>query len=132
MAQKKQIALRKKALISQMAQSREDISQGRKILKEKLNFKKQVSSVLRHKPKAIFAGSAVVGLATTLILRRPRKSSKKTRKTLIQMTLGWILTLLKPTAKKWLKNSIKTYAIGQLSQLAQNRHGTLSEPKNRS
>lgn len=115
-----------------MAKSRKSITQGRGMLKDKLNVKKQVFALVRRKPKALFAGSAVAGLATTLLLRRPRKSRKKERKTLSQMLFSWIFLLLKPTAKKWIQKSLKTYAIGQLNNFTQKRQNapmeTSSEP----
>lgn len=125
MARKKQIALRKQELISQMAESRDAIDRGRSAIKEKLNVKKQVTSLVRRKPKAVFAGSAVVGLIATLMLRRPRKSRDKKGKTLSKMITGWAFLLIKPAAKKWLTKSLKTYAIGKLKGISKRQQPQL-------
>ncbi len=118
MARKKQVALRKQELISQMAHSRETITLGRAAVKDKLNVKKQVTSLVRRKPKAVFAGSAVAGLLGTMILRRPRKRREKVKKPRSNFLLGLLMLLIKPAAKKWLTKSLKSYAISKLSNLA--------------
>ena len=119
MARKEQIARRKQELINQMADSREAIDQGRTAIKEKLNVKRQISSLIRSKPKVAFAGAAVAGLLGTSILRRPRKATTKKKKTLSNLITGGAMLFIKPAAKKWLKNSLKTYAVNKLSSLTQ-------------
>ena len=129
MAQKKQIALRKQQLIAQLAESRQAIDHGRSALKEKLNVKKQVGSLIKRKPKAAFASAAVAGLATTLLLRRPRKNKQKNKKARKSKLLGWAVVLLKPTAKKWIKKRAKTYLLAKLNPLARPRQPQFSPPQ---
>lgn len=118
MAQKKQIALRKQELIAQLADSRVVIDQGRAQLKDKLNVKKQVQGLMQRKPKQLLIGSAVTGLAATILLRRPKqKKGSKIRKSFAKILFGWLLLLLKPTAKRWLIDVAKKTAIAQVNSL---------------
>jgi len=130
MAQKKQIALRKQALITQLAESRQAIGQSRTVMRDKLNVKKQVTSLVKRKPKAMFAGSAILGLLATLLLRR--KNKKKTKKPVKKLITGWALMLAKPAAKKWVKKRVKSYAIGKLRSTLLRRQGQLAETHHQS
>jgi len=129
MAQKKQIALRKQEIIAQLAESREAIDHGRTAIKEKLNVKNQVSSLLKRKPKAVFAGSAVAGLAATLLLRSKRKKKVKAKKPLNALLLGWTIKALKPSVKKWLTKSVKTYLIGKVSSVSRRKPAQLADTR---
>ena len=101
MANKKQIAQRKQELVAQLADNRQSITRGREALKQKLQVKPLLHKLFTRKPKSLFAGSAVAGLAAALFLRRPRKAKKVTQsKNLI--LLGWLLSIMKPAAKAWL------------------------------
>ncbi len=114
MASKKQVTLRKKELIAQLATNRQSISRGREVLKEKLQVKKQLRKFIIKKPKAIFAGSLVAGIAATILIRRPRKI-KKSSKTTQQVLLGWGLALIKPALKAWLTSRVKKMAAERIA-----------------
>ena len=101
MANKKQIAQRKQELVAQLSDSRQAITRGREALKQKLQVKPLLHKLFTRKPKSLFAGSAVAGLATALFLRRPRKV-KKVPQSRNLILLGWILSIMKPAAKAWL------------------------------
>jgi len=101
MANKKQIAQRKQELVAQLSDSRHAITRGREALKQKLQVKPLLHKLFTRKPKSLFAGSAVAGLATALFLRRPRKV-KKAPQSRNLILLGWILSIMKPAAKAWL------------------------------
>lgn len=122
MAQKKQVALRKKELVAQLAKSRKSITRAREEiragLKQKLQIKNQLKRLITRKPKALFAGSVLAGLTATLLLRRPRKSPKKPPLTPRQMLLAWLLSLLKPAAKAWLVSRAKKLAADQIEARA--------------
>ena len=118
MASKKQVSLRKKELIAQLATNRQSISRGREVLKEKLQVKKQLRKFIVKKPKAIFAGSLVAGLAATILLRRPRKV-KKSSKTTQQILLGWGLSLIKPALKAWILTRVKKIATERITTRVQ-------------
>jgi len=113
MANKKQIAQRKQELVAQLSDSRQAITRGREALQKSLKQKLQVKSLLHklftRKPKSLFAGSAVAGLATALFLRRPRKI-KKVPQSRNLILLGWILSIMKPAAKAWLITRAKEAA----------------------
>jgi hypothetical protein len=113
MANKKQIAQRKQELVAQLSDSRQAITRGRetlqKSLKQKLQVKPLLHKLFTRKPKSLFAGSAVVGLATALFLRRPRKI-KKVPQSRNLILLGWILSIMKPAAKAWLVTRAKEAA----------------------
>jgi hypothetical protein len=113
MANKKQIAQRKQELVAQLSDSRQAITRGRetlqKSLKQKLQVKPLLHKLFTRKPKSLFAGSAVVGLATALFLRRPRKI-KKVPQSRNLILLGWILSIMKPAAKAWLITRAKEAA----------------------
>lgn len=122
MAKKKQVALRKQELIAQLADSRVLIDQGRSQLKEKLNVRKQFRGLMQRKPKQLLIGSAVTGLAATLLLRRPKKvKAVKVRKPFTKILLGWLLIAIKPAAKKWLIDFAKKAAVAQVNSLNQRR-----------
>ncbi len=114
MAQKKQIALRKQALVTQLAGSRQAISNEKAALKGHLQVKKQIRTLALKKPKALFVGSLAAGLLVTLLLKRPRKA-KKSALTSKQMILAWGLALLKPAAKSWLVSRAKGIAANQIA-----------------
>ena len=101
MANKKQIAQRKQELVAQLSNHRKAMTQGREALKQKLQVKPLLHKLFTRKPKALFAGSAVIGLATAIFLRRPRHV-KKAPKSRNLIMLGWILSILKPVAQAWL------------------------------
>lgn len=101
MANKNQIAQRKQELVAQLSDNRQAITRGRKALKQKLQVKPLLHKLFTRKPKSLFAGSAVAGLATALFLRRPRKA-KKSPQSRNLILLGWILSIVKPAAKAWL------------------------------
>jgi len=101
MANQKQIAQRKQELVAQLSDNRQAITRGREALKQKLQVKPLLHKLFTRKPKSLFAGSAVVGLATALVLRRPRKV-KKAPQSRNLILLGWILSIMKPAAKAWL------------------------------
>ncbi len=112
MAQQEQLDRRKRELVNQLASSRKAITRGREELKEKLQLKQLLKKLISNKPKSLFAGSAVAGLAGALFLRRPRKVKKAPQSTRI-ILLGWILTLLKPAAKAWIVARAKEAATHQ-------------------
>lgn len=101
MANKKQIAQRKQELVAQLSHKRQSITRGREELKQKLQVKPLLHKLFTRKPKSLFAGSAVAGLAVALFLRRPRKA-KKAPQSRNLILLGWLLSIMKPAAKAWL------------------------------
>jgi len=115
MDHQKQIAVHKRELVTQLSNSRRSITQSRDALqkqfKEQLQPKQLLGKLLSKKPKALFAGSAVAGLAAALFLRRPRKTKKATPQSTRLVLLGWILSLLKPAAKAWIITRAKEAAI---------------------
>ncbi len=135
MANKKQITQRKQELVLQLAKSRESISQTQQevqqSIKEKLQFKAQAKRMVsnafsrftKRKPKStkMIAGSALLGLAAALFVRRPKRSSKnqsvqpviyqsQVPKSTRVVILGWLLTLIKPAAKSWILTHVKELA----------------------
>ena len=79
MADKKQIAqtlARKHELVAQLATNRISISHRRHEITGKLKPKNLVRNLFTRKPKTIFAGSVLASLLTTLLIRRPKKTSK--------------------------------------------------------
>ncbi|BDS06125.1 hypothetical protein NT6N_11650 [Oceaniferula spumae] len=122
MAKKEQIALRKQALVAQLADSRQMIDLGRAELKEKLQVKKQFRRLIDKKPKQVFYGALVSGLAATLMLKGSRKKKKsKVRKSFFRLLIGWVLLALKPIGKSYLLNLSKTMAVAQMKSLTQPR-----------
>jgi len=122
MANKEQITRRKLELVAQLATQRSAITQSRNAfqekVQEKLQFKVQakqfLSKLISKKPKSLFAGSAVAGLAAALFLRRPRKVQiKKAPQSTRVLMLGWILALIKPAAKAWIIARAKEHAATQ-------------------
>ncbi|MBT8037506.1 MAG: hypothetical protein KJO21_08170 [Verrucomicrobiae bacterium] len=126
MAQKKQVALRKQELTAELANSRQAISKGRKAIKGQLQVKKQLRQWITRKPKAVFASSIGAGLLATLLLKRPRKAAKPSKKP-SHMLLGWILALLKPAIKTWLVTRVKTLATEQVAARIQ-QEKTINTP----
>ncbi len=127
MASKKQIAQRKKELTARLADTRRSITREREVLREKLRVKTQVRNFLVKKPKTLFAGSLIVGLLATLLLRRPRHP-RRASKTTAQMLFSWILALLKPAAKAWFITRAKKIASTQIATRA--RHDQALESFN--
>jgi len=122
MAHKEQIARRKQELVAQLATNRCAITRSRDALQERLQKKLQIkvqakqllAKLISKKPKSLFAGSAVAGLATALILRRPRKEkAKKSPQSTRVLMLGWLLALIKPAAKAWIITRAKEHAATQ-------------------
>lgn len=101
MAKQQQINLRKRELVQQLADSRQAISQSRRSLQQRLQIKNILQELIAKKPKTLFAGSAVAGLAATLFLRRPRKAPKA-RQPLSLALLGALFTLIKPALQAWI------------------------------
>ena len=124
MAPKKQItevAARKSELVAQLASNRQSIAESRKALTTKLKPKNLVRSVLSRKPKALFTGSVLVSLVTTMLIRRPKKSKKvAATKSSKQILLTWSLSLIKPVAKMWLINLAKQLAAEKMSRSSGN------------
>lgn len=118
MVNKKQIAQRKQELVAQLSDQRQSITRGREALQQKLQVKPLLHKIFTRKPKSIFAGSAVAGLAAALLLRRPRKA-KKVQPSRNLILLGWILSIMKPAAKAWLvaraKEAATQPAVAQLA-----------------
>lgn len=100
MAQQEQLIRRKQELVAQLAEHRKSITQHRLKLTEQLQVKQLVKKLFISKPKSIFAGSAVAGLAAALFLRRPHRA-KKSPQSMSLVLLGWTLSLLKPAAQAW-------------------------------
>ena len=109
MAHKEQIARRKRELVDQLADHRKSITRSRCKIKEQLQVKQLIRKLFTTKPKSLFAGSAVAGLAAALFLRRPRRS-KKTPQSMSLVLLGWTLSLLKPAAQAWVMARAKEAA----------------------
>ena len=120
MARKKQIteaAARKQELVAQLASNRQSISQSKQAFTSKLKPKNLVRTIFTRKPKAIFAGSVLASLMTTLLIKRPKKSQKVAApKTSKQILLTWGLSLMKPLAKAWLINLAKQLAAERMNR----------------
>ncbi len=120
MARKKQIteaAARKQELVAQLASNRQSISQSKQAFTSKLKPKNLVRTIFTRKPKAIFAGSVLASLMTTLLIKRPKKSQKVAApKTSKQILLTWGLSLMKPLAKAWLLNLAKQLAAQRMNR----------------
>ncbi|MDG1358545.1 MAG: hypothetical protein P8P36_10160 [Akkermansiaceae bacterium] len=120
MARKKQIteaAARKQELVAQLASNRQSISQSKQAFTSKLKPKNLVRTIFTRKPKAIFAGSVLASLMTTLLIKRPKKSQKVAApKTSKQILLTWGLSLMKPLAKAWLINLAKQLAAQRMNR----------------
>lgn len=120
MARKKQIteaAARKQELVAQLASNRQSISQSKQAFTSKLKPKNLVRTIFTRKPKAIFAGSVLASLMTTLLIKRPKKSQKVAApKTSKQILLTWGLSLMKPLAKAWLLNLAKQLAAERMNR----------------
>ena len=100
MAQQEQLNRRKRELVDQLADHRKSITRSRRKLTEQLQVKQLIRKLFTTKPKSLFAGSAVAGLAAAMFLRRPRRA-KKTHQSMSLILLGWTLSLLKPAAQAW-------------------------------
>ncbi|MGB2402590.1 MAG: hypothetical protein ACPIA7_04185 [Akkermansiaceae bacterium] len=122
MAQKKQIteaAARKSELVAQLASNRQSIAESKQALTTKLKPQNLARSIFTRKPKAIFAGSVLAGLMTTMLIKRPRNSKKvAAAKSSKQILFAWSLSLIKPVAKMWLINLAKRLATEQMSRSA--------------
>jgi len=133
MAQKEQINRRKQELVRQLTEQRNAITHSRDALQAKMQEKLQIKTqakqffgqLISKKPKSLFAGSAVAGLAAALFLRRPRKVKiKKAPQSTRVLLLGWILTLIKPTVKAWIVTRAKEHAANQAAYCANPRIST--------
>lgn len=117
MAAKKQINQRKRELVNQLAGSRRLITHGQSELKQALSFKQQATSLVKRKPKAVFIGSVIAGLALTMLFRRRRTTTVvKTKRTTSQMLLSWALTFARPAMKSWVVARAKEMATGRHAQ----------------
>ncbi len=117
MAERKNITdprARKQELVQRLARSRRTISHGRTVIKGRLQVKNQLNRLVRKRPKAIFAGCVAAGLATTLLLKRPRKTKKTAPKSAGLVLLGWLLALAKPAARAWLIARAKQFAADRI------------------
>jgi len=124
MAEAKQVttpAERKQELVAQLASARQTVSRGKRELTASLKPRNLIGKLIKRKPKALFAGSLVGGLACTVLLKRPKKSSKSSPpKTAGQILLTWILSMLKPAAKAWLVARAKKIALERATRIRQN------------
>ena len=115
MGKKQEITRRKQELVTGLAKNRVLITAGKIQLKEKLSVKRQISRVIKRRPKVLFAGSLAVGLVATLLLTRKKAPAKPKASTKGTVLIGWTLSLLKPTAKAWLISRAKAIAANKLA-----------------
>lgn len=83
-------------------------------LKHKLDVPSRVKHSLKSHPTGWLFGSLASGLAASLLFRRggSPKSPKK-RRSFPVATLGLILTLVRPFAKVWATDLLKSYLLGE-------------------
>ncbi|MGJ8675966.1 MAG: hypothetical protein ACSHX0_00470 [Akkermansiaceae bacterium] len=119
MAKKQQIALRKQELVSHLASSRLIIRNGKNTIQSGLSPKKNLQSLfskpLFKKPQIKVAGSVLLGLLVSLLLKRRRKFFSKKSKSKKFILLGWAISLLKPTLKSLLMKQVKAQISKQIA-----------------
>ena len=97
------------------------------LLKQRLDVPARIRGSLKEHPAGWLLGSLASGLAASLLLRlRPRPAEKKHRSVPLTL-LGLTLTAVRPMAKIWLTDQVKSYLTGQSRTPATS--STQSSPK---
>ncbi len=123
MASKKQIAARqqrKRELSDQLAISRETINLSRDLVKEAVDVKKKLKRVILQNQTKVALGSALIGLAGSMLFFRKEKTEQSHKKGVS----GWVKKLIIGFAIKKAKNvaldkakQVLIHKIQQRSQL---------------
>lgn len=97
-------------LIRRIGQSRSAVDHHARTLRDKLDVPTRIKSSLNSNPLAWFGGSVGVGLLTSWILRRPKKTQK--RRGWSGLLLGTLFTLAKPTVQSVITSELQRRFIG--------------------
>lgn len=125
---------RKQELLSQLANSRRQLTSARSQLKGQLHPKAQLTSLVSKNPKKVLIGTAVLGLIMTSLFR-PKGSHRNLerqlgkvlesnkalghkipKKGVIITLLGWGVSLAKPSIQSWLTTKASSFATQQMNQ----------------
>jgi hypothetical protein len=99
-------------------------------LKRRLDVPARIRGSLNSHPTGWLVGSAVSGLAASLIFRRRPVVSGKKRKSLPLAILGLTLTAVRPLAKVWLTDQLKGYLTRPSADpLSRRAPGTNTSPE---
>lgn len=83
------------------------------LLKQRLDVPARIRDSLKEHPTGWLFGSLVSGLAASLLLRvKPRPAENKHRGLPLSL-LALTLTAVRPMAKVWLTDRVKSYLIGR-------------------
>jgi hypothetical protein len=81
-------------------------------LKQRLDVPSRIRGSLKSHPTGWLVGSAVSGLAASLMFRRRPIVTEKKRKSFPLAILGLTLTAVRPLAKVWLTDQLKSHLAG--------------------
>lgn len=91
------------------------------LLKQRLDVPARIRGSLKEHPAGWLLGSLASGLAASLLLRlKPRRPAEKKHRGLPLTLLGLTLTAIRPIAKVWLTDQVKSYLTGQTRAVAAN------------
>lgn len=101
-------------LIRLGADARAQLGRDAADLQRKLDVPARVRDSLRSNPAGWLGGSAVAGLAASLLFRRKKKTVKAVKKkTLAALLLGLVANALTPLLKIWLTGQLKQFLAKQ-------------------
>lgn len=111
-------------LIRLSAASRMRLSQDVATFRQRMDVPGRVLHALRSHPVGWIGGSAMAGLAATLLLRRGT-AKRKSRRGLRGLLFSLALSTIRPIVKTWLNARLKQCVLAQL-----NPAGTSRRPSN--
>ncbi|MES2475410.1 MAG: hypothetical protein V4640_06495 [Verrucomicrobiota bacterium] len=100
--------------------------------KAKLDVPARVRSSLKDNPTGWLIGSAASGLAASLFLRRKPEKPVREKSSHPLGFLALILTLVRPLAKVWLTDQVKSYLADGAIRFASGRAQTSRNHSDRS
>jgi len=122
MASKKQIAAqqeRKRELSDQLAISRETINLSRDLVKEAVDVKKKLKRVLLQNQTKVALGSAVIGLAGSMLFFRKGKTEQSDKKGVSEWVKKLIIGFAIKKAKNVALDKAKQVLIHKIQQRSQ-------------
>ena len=100
-------------LIRLSAASRSCLTREVIALKQQLNFPARIRGSLKCHPTAWLFGSLASGFVASLFFRRKRPPQQTKHRGIVVTLLGLALTAVRPFAKVWLADQVKSYLIGR-------------------
>lgn len=117
-------------LIRQAEQARSCIKAEYAEVRQRLDFKTRLRQSLKFHAGGWLAGALASGAATGFLLRGKKRRGAATKKPrgIFMAGIGLILTALRPFAKVWLTDRVKTHLLGRANGYLTMKTGPVRTP----